>query len=92
MRGKGLLRDLVLIGVTAIAVTVGQAYAARSDQTSDPDLLYTISCPTGVVVVTSVNDHGPYGASTELMLGHSGYYENGQITTLEDCVIEYYEE
>ena len=92
MRGKGLIRDHVLIGSTAIAVTVGQAYAARSDQTSDADLLYTISCPTGIIVFTDVRDGGYYGPSSTITLGHSGYYEDGQITTLEDCVIEYYEE
>ncbi len=80
MRGKGLVRDLLLIGVTAIAVTGIQAYA----QDDPPPTRITITCQTGHLIVSDLWDT-PIG--TTIVLGTNA---RGDRTVLEDCVGENY--
>lgn len=83
---KGLLKDAVLIGVTAVAVTAYQGYA----QDDGPELRYDLKCPSGQIVAKSYQE-GPAGDML-FTLGFTGYYAQiGQVTMLTNCEIVAYE-
>ena len=74
---KGLLRDVALVGITAIAVTGIQAYA-QNDPTPVPNR-FSFTCESGRLVVTDVIEHS---ADTAIILGMD---IRGQVTVLSEC-------
>lgn len=73
---RGLIRDIVLIAVTAVGVTAYQGYA-KEETTQE----FTLTCQTGRIVVTDYIEHAMDDA---IILGMD---IRGQVSTLEHCTV-----